>query len=100
MLLEISHQIRVAAKNGMAIAELEYLGLSVRTINALDSSKYVFLKDLIECDISRIKSLGSNGVQELREAFHRFPELDKNRKRWNKGSDRLDYYMSRIPKGD
>lgn len=94
--------IREAADAGMAIAELEYIGLSVRTINALESSKHncVFLVDLIELSseqIAAIPSLGAHGLKEITEALRRFAELNKTRERWHKGSDRLSYYMQRIP---
>lgn len=101
--LETSDLIQDAAKAGMAVAELEYLGLSVRTINALESSKHncVFLKDLIELSgdqIAEIPSLGANSLKEIVDALNRFAEFEKARKRWHKGSDRLEFYMQRIPK--
>lgn len=95
--------IREAAAAGVAIAELEYLGLSVRTINALESSVHncVFLEDLIELSadqVAEIPSLGQHGLGEIIEALRRFPELESQRQRWHKGSDRLEFYKKRIPR--
>lgn len=101
--LKITQQIEQAAAAGMAVAELEYLGLSVRTINALESSKYkcVFLEDLIVLspeEITSIPSLGTGGLKEIVAALQRFPELEQERLRWNKGSDRLEFYKKNIPR--
>lgn len=95
--------LQEAAADGMAVAELEYLGVSLRTINSLEESSYkcVFLKDLLRLsaeDICSIRNLGTRGLTEISEALNRISELEEIKKKWHKGSDRLDFYMKKIPK--
>jgi hypothetical protein len=88
------------ADNGMAIAELEYLGLSLRVVNTLEQKVGVlYLRDLLsmsEEDIAGIRQLGGGAIRQIAEAFKRFPELESERSRWNTGSDKTEYYKQRV----
>jgi DNA-directed RNA polymerase alpha subunit len=88
------------ADSGMGVAELEYLGVSQRVINTLeDKMGIVYLQQLIEMSretLLAVRQLGRGGVQEIMEAFKRFPELELTRQRWHKGSDKTEYYKKRV----
>ena len=69
------------------IAELEYIGLPLRIINALEESKYklIYIKDLLavsEAEISKIDNLGSSGVKLIYEVLKNFKNLDKEKEKW------------------
>lgn len=95
--------IRDAAKKGFAVAELECLGLSVRTINALESSKYniIYLDELIarsDKEISSLKNLGKQGLSEISAALAKFSQFENSKQALQGGSPRLEFYKKRIPK--
>jgi len=96
----IQRMIRREAANGMAVAELEYLGLSLRVINTLEEKVgIVYIKQLIEKskeDLLDIRQLGSGAVKQIIAALERFPELESERQRWHQGSERTEYYKTRI----
>lgn len=76
------------AKNGLCIAELEYLGVSLRVINALEESKYkiVYLKDLLalkESEIKAITNLGSSGLKQISVALDKLDNLESEKKKWH-----------------
>lgn len=97
---EIQELIRKKADNGMAVAELEYLGLSLRVINTLEEKMgVIFIQQLIEKsekELLAIKQLGQGAVKQILNALERFPELENERERWHKGSERTEYYKHRI----
>lgn len=96
---DIQRMIRREAAKGMAVAELEYLGVSYRTINTLEEKVgIVYLKQLInktEEELLNIEQLGSGAIEQIIDALERFPELESERKRWHQGSERTDYYKTR-----
>lgn len=98
--IEIQRMIRREAEKGMAVAELEYLGLSLRVINTLeDRVGIVYIRQLIEkseSELLDIKQLGSGAVKQIVAALERFPELEGERQRWHTGSERTEYYKTRI----
>lgn len=98
--VQIRDSIVAAARKGMAVAELEYLGVSLRAINTLEQqAKIIFLQQLIAlsyADLQKVSHLGKGGVDEIIHALERFPELEAERMRWHKGSDKTEYYKRRI----
>jgi DNA-directed RNA polymerase alpha subunit len=75
------------SKDGMSIAELEYIGLPLRVINSLEESKYriIYIKDLISLDetqIASIENLGNSGIKQITKAFNNFHLLEEERKKW------------------
>lgn len=98
--VDIQKMIRKEASKGMAVAELEYLGLSLKVINALENRMgIVYIRQLANKskeDILEVSQLGLAAVKQILKAFERFPELDKEQKRWHKGSDKIEYYKSKI----
>lgn len=100
---ELCNKIHEAARNGFAVAELECLGLSVRTINALEASKYniIFLDELIERtdkELSSLRNLGKHGLREITAALAKFARFEEANRSLQKGSDRLEFYKQRIPR--
>lgn len=87
-----------AVENGLAIAELECMGVSSRTINALNSHKCIFVKDLFKLSIEEISScgIGELGIKELRKSFQNFSEFEKRKNRTFKSLDRVRMYKSKI----
>jgi len=87
-----------SAQNGMAVAELEYVGLSTRVISLLEEKfDIVYLQDLVDVSEEKLMSIGRIGssfLNEIKVALKRFPELEKQKIRWHKASDRLQYYQS------
>ena len=98
--VQIRESIIAAALKGMAVAELEYLGLSMRAINTLEQqANIVFLKQLLELSDKQLREvpyLGKGGIEEIISSLERFPELESIRKRWHKGSDKTEYYKKCI----
>lgn len=71
-------------KEDIAIAELEYLGLSLRVINSLEDSKYnlVYLDDLLmlsKQEISLIPNIGKSGVKQIFDAIENISHLDEKK---------------------
>lgn len=104
-MLPASHKVRKlvqdAAAKGMAVAELEYLGLSARTIQVLEESKYkcVYLRDLIKLKTDQligIHGMGSGCINEINEALRRFPELEEQRNRWHRSTERVEMYKAKL----
>lgn len=97
---KIQDMIFQSADNGMAVAELEYLGLSLRVVNTLEQKVGIlYLRDLLsmsEDDIAGIRQLGSGAIRQITEALGRFAELEGERTRWNKGSEKTEYYKQRV----
>lgn len=74
--------------NEICVAELEYLGVSLRVINSLEESKYkiVYLKDLLalnESDIKTIPNLGSTGLKQILNALDKLDNLENEKKKWH-----------------
>lgn len=98
--VDVQRMIRREAAKGMAVAELEYLGLPLRVINTLEEKVgIVYIKQLIsksESELFKIKQLGSGGVKQIIAALERFPELEVERQRWHAGSERTEEHKTQI----
>ena len=98
--IHIRRMILDAARNGLAVAELEYLGLSLRVVNTLEEKLGVlYLQELIDMseeELLSTRQLGSGALKQISKALERFPELESERFRWHKGSDRTEYYKTKI----
>lgn len=96
----IQGMILDAAAEGMAVAELEYLGLSLRVVNTLEEKVgIVYIEQLIDLtteELIGIKQLGRGAVDQIAAALNIFPQLEAIRHRWNKGSERTEYYKRRV----
>lgn len=71
----------------IAVAELEYLGVSLRVINSLEESKYnvVYLKDLFSLsnsELSSIPNLGKSGIKQIFDALSRIDDLEEEKSKW------------------
>ena len=87
---DIPMEARIAISQGVtsgdAVAELEYLGLTVRTINILESSKLQItsLEQLVSHrpqDLLEIPNFGSHGLREVMASLARYHELGAAKKR-------------------
>lgn len=79
-----------AAEEDMSVAELEYIGLSLRVINSLEESAFnlIYIKDLIklsEKQITSIDNLGASGFKQISKVFNRFDQLEKEKNKWDNG---------------
>ena len=88
--LDFAMEARVAIargiKQGDAVAELEYLGLAVRTINILEGSKFQItnLEELMsrrKQELLEIPNFGRHGLREVLECLAKYHELDDARRR-------------------
>ena len=80
--------IKKAIEENLPIAELEYLGLSLRVINSLEESKYkiVYLKDLFnlnEKDLKSIPNLGSSGFKQIELTISNLENLENEKNKWH-----------------
>lgn len=93
-----------SSENGMAVAELEYLGLSTRVISILeDKFDIVYLKDLInttEEELTSVGRIGTSFLNEIKRALKKFPQLEETKLKWHKASDRLYYYQTTLKTKD
>ena len=87
--LDIPMEARIAISQGVtsgdAVAELEYLGLTVRTINILEASKFQItsLQQLVshrQQDLLEIPNFGIHGLRELMACLARYHELGAAKK--------------------
>ena len=88
--LDIPRKAQIAIADGVqrgdAVAELEYLGLPVRTINILEESKYQItrLEDLLgrrRDELLEIPNFGENTLGELLDCLSRYNRLDEAKQR-------------------
>jgi DNA-directed RNA polymerase alpha subunit len=88
--IEISQEARLAiargVKRGDPIAELEYLGLSVRHINLLENSKFqiTWLEQLVSLrreELLEIPNFSSNMLSDVLECLARYNKLDEAKRR-------------------
>jgi len=83
-------------KNDNTVAELEYLGVTLRVINQIEEfTGIIYLKELValsDKEVLEIPNLGEKGLASIKTAFENYHELEDNRKRWYMGSVRLEYY--------
>lgn len=73
--------------NEETVAELEYLGLSVRVINSLEESEWniVYLEDLLamnEEEILSIPNIGELGLAQIKKVLTKYHTLEEARARW------------------
>lgn len=102
LLHTLSSEAMVAIQEGISrkatIAELEYLGVSNRTINQIeDFHKIIYLADLIELSdyrIQKVPNLGEKGLASIKGALARYHELAMimEKAENSTGSFRLDHY--------
>lgn len=94
------HEVLRLAKEGLALAELEYLGLSLRIITIIEEScGAIYLEQLLKMkddQILEMSSLGEVGLKQLRNTFERIFELRSNMERWNRGSDNIEKYKKKV----
>ncbi|MBI84349.1 MAG: hypothetical protein CMJ81_14210 [Planctomycetaceae bacterium] len=92
---KISQEARVAISNGIqrgdAVAEMEMLGLSLRTINILEDSRFqiVRLSELVSLQrnqLQEISNFGEHGLHELMDCLSRYYLLDRFKRRFESNS--------------
>lgn len=86
---QLVEKIKETAKKGLPIAELEYLGLSLRVINSLEESVYkiVYLEDLLgltTSDLNSIENLGVSGLKQISMALHKLDSLENEKNKWHR----------------
>lgn len=92
---QISREARTAIARGIqrddAVAEMEMLGLSLRTINILEDSRFqiVRLSELVSLQqnqLLEISNFGEHGLHELMDCLSRYYLLDRFKKRFESNS--------------
>lgn len=92
---QISQEARVAISRGIqrgdAVAEMEMLGLSLRTINILEESRFqiVRLCELVSLQrnqLREISNFGEHGLYELMDCLSRYYLLDRFKERFESKS--------------
>jgi DNA-directed RNA polymerase alpha subunit len=92
---QISQEARVAISRGVqrddAVAEMEMLGLSLRTINILEESRFqiVRLSELVSFQrnqLMEISNFGEHGLHELMDCLSRYYLLDRFKERFESKS--------------
>ena len=92
---QISQEARVAISHGIqrgdAVAEMEMLGLSLRTINILEESRFqiVRLSELVSLQrnqLLEISNFGEQGMHELVGCLSRYYLLDRFKERFESKS--------------
>jgi DNA-directed RNA polymerase alpha subunit len=90
------------AKEGVALAELEYLGVSTKVFTAIeDNCGAIYLEQLVNMKDDQILgmcSVGKAALKELKNAFEKIFEFDQKKEQWNKGSDRIEEYKQKLDK--
>lgn len=88
------------AKAGLAIAELEYLGVSTKIISVIEENcGAIYLEQLLNMrddQVLGMSSMGEAGLKNLKLAFEKIFELSSQIEKWNKGSDRIENYKKKI----
>lgn len=96
----LREKVMKAAEDGVTIAELEYLGLSLRVINALEENlKAIYLADIVNLEdkmILSVKQLGKLAFQQITTALYRIDELESEQEKWHKGSDKTSFYVNNV----
>lgn len=83
----------------MALAELQPVGLSSRTINSLEDHKCIYLKDLLKLTRERVKAMKNMGdfsLFEIERAFSRFENLEKTNSQLAKTTKKIEKYLSDV----
>ena len=92
---QISQEARIAISRGIqrgdAVAEMEMLGLSLRTINILEESRFqiVRLSELVSLQrnqLREISNFGEHGLCELMDCLSRYYLLDRFKERFESKS--------------
>jgi DNA-directed RNA polymerase alpha subunit len=92
---QISQEARVAISRGIqrgdAVAEMEMLGLSLRTINILEESRFqiIRLSELVSLQrnqLLEISNFGEHGLYELMDCLSRYYLLDRFKERFESKS--------------
>lgn len=76
--------LQKGVKNGDCVADLELIGLNLRTISILDDYGIITLEDLLlknQADLRAIPSIGGSAMRELLECLGKYHELEKKRAR-------------------
>jgi DNA-directed RNA polymerase alpha subunit len=98
----VCRMIQKAAMEGMPVSDLEYVGLPMRVINALEEEiGIIFLKQLIMCEeqeLLTVNRIAENSINQIKKSLAKFSQIDSERLKRNKGSDRLLYYRKNIDK--
>lgn len=96
----VHEKVMKAAEEGVAIAELEYLGLSLRVINALEESlNAIYLADIVNLDdkiILSVKQLGRLAYKQIITALYRIDDLEIEREKWHRGSEKTSHYFNNV----
>ena len=83
----------------MALAELQPVGLSSRTINSLEDHKCIYLKDLLKLTRERVramKNMGDFSLFEIERAFSKFEILDNTNAQLAKTTKKIEKYLSDV----
>lgn len=95
----VSKKLQKAVDEGMALAELQLLGLSVRTINTLEDHKCVYVRDLLKYTkekVKAMKNMGDFALLEIERSFSNFDLLDKKNKQLTKTTSKIENYQEKL----
>ena len=92
---EIPQEARIAISRGIlrgdAVAEMEMLGLSLRTINILEDSRFQIMRleelvSLKQDQLLEIPNFGEHGLRELLACLSRYHLLDRFKQQYESKS--------------
>lgn len=90
------------AKNGMAIAELEYLGLSTKIVSLIEENcGAIYLEQLLKMKDDQIlgmRSLGGSSIKQIKKVLEKIFEFSSKVESWNQGSEKIENYKKKINK--
>ena len=90
------------AKEGLALAELEYLGVAPKIISTIEENcGALYLSQLLKMrddQILGMNSMGISAISQLKKAFEKILDMPQCVEKWHKGSDSLEKYKKSINK--
>lgn len=94
--LKLKEMIRQGAANGVAIAELECIGLCITAINILENHDIIYLSEFLELeeDLKKIRKISSRAVNGVRKALKNFAKLEQETKSREKSTPRIEFYKT------
>jgi uncharacterized protein (UPF0254 family) len=92
--LKLKEMIRQGAANGIAIAELECIGLCQTAINILENHNIIYLADFLELekDLNGIRKISTRAINGIRQALKNFDDFEQKMKDREKSTPKIEIY--------
>lgn len=92
--LKLKEMIRHGAANGIAIAELECIGLCQTAINILENHNIIYLSDFLELekDLNGTRKISTRAINGIRQSLKNFAEFEQKMKDREKSSPKIEMY--------